>query len=267
TPALNASAMRAVGKAALRDDCPELAHAVSIAGLLKGGAAVAGFLLLRARSLPFRERIRKIKCINAAIALAQRERDMDLIAEAIELRRKTDGAAYLSPFPGRYVGPDFSTDPEALANFLEKEKADREYPHGDFGSNIPDDDEYDGSDDDVDEDFSTHECQHCDKKNCRDRRAEYVPGLDDDGWEDDDDDLLEDLLDDGLLDLPADIPPEALPLILEMISKYGNKSGDLPEIEEMFKKDPKLLEALLEVLPDDQPFFEPGKKKRKKGRR
>ena len=254
TPALDASAMRAVGKAALRDDCPELAHAVSIAGLLKGGAAVAGFLLLRARSLPFREQIRKIKCINAVISLAQRERDMDLIAEAIELRRKTDGAAYLSHFPGRYVGPDFSTDPEALANFLEKEKADREYPYDD-----------DGYDDD--EDFSAHECRSCDKKNCRDRKSEYMPDFDDDEWDDDDEDLLDDLLDDLLLDLPSDIPPEAVPLILEMRSKYGNKSGDLPEIEEMFKKDPKLLEAFLEVIPDDQSFFGPGKKKRKKGRR
>ncbi|OQY44340.1 MAG: hypothetical protein B6240_10650 [Desulfobacteraceae bacterium 4572_87] len=230
TPGLDAPAIRSVGEAALRDDCPELAHAVSVAGLLKGGTTVAGFLLLRARSLPSRARFRKINCINAAIALAQRERDMDLIAEAVELRRKTDGADYHSIFPGRQVGTDFSTDPEALANFLEKEKADREYPY--------DDDGYDGDGYDGDEDFSAHECRSCDKKNCRDRKSEYMPDFDDDEWDDEDEDLLDELLD-----------------------------GVFPEIEEMFKKDPKLLEAFLEELPDDQPFFGPGKKKKKKGRR
>ena len=274
-PSLDVPTIRSIGEAALRDDCPELAYAVSGVGLLKGGPAVAGFLLLRARSLPFPERFRKNDCIDAAIALARGERDMALIDEAIELRRNVNGGGYISPFPGRRAERnDFSTDPEALEDFLEREKAAREYHP--YDASEPD--FLDDYDDDDDYDLDAHDCRHCDAKDCRDRKAEYVPGSDDDRWEDDerDDDgpwdendaeLLEGLLDEGLLDFPSDIPPEAVPLVLKMMLKYGNRNGDLPEFDELFRKEPELLEELLEMIPDYQPFSGPGKKGKKKKRK
>ena len=250
-PALDAAMMGAIAEAALRCNLPELAYAVSGAGLLEDDAASAGFLLLRARSLPSLEVSRKNDCIDAAIALARRERDMDLIDEAIELRRNANGPSFFSPVRDRRMKEKiFSTDPEGIKGVLMREREDREYPASSFGSpfeDFDDDDEYDDHDSD--------RCRHCDIEDCPDRTAEYVPGDvddwdDDDEWEEDDTELLEAMLDDGLLDLPPDVPPEAIPILLEMALKYGDEEGGLPDPDELFKKDPELAEKLFKILFD-----------------
>jgi len=253
-PALNASMMGAIGEAALRGNLPELAYAVSGAGLLEDNAASAGFLLLRARSLPSWEGSRKNSCIDAAIALARRERDMDLIDEAIELRRDEKEHRFFSPsWDRRMAGKDLSADPEGIKGVLTREREAREYPTSGFGphfEDFDDDDEYD------DHDFDR--CRHCDIEDCPDRIAEYVPDLDDDPDDDRDDDewddgdikLFEALFNNGSLDLPPDIPPEAMPLLLEMALKYGDKEGGLPDPDELFEKDPELAEKLFKIFFD-----------------
>jgi len=244
--ALDASMMGAIAEAALRGNYPELAYAVSGAGLLEDNAASAEFLLLRARSLPSWEGLRKNNCIDAAIALARRERDMDLIDEAIELRRNGKGHRYVSPFwDRRMAGKDLSTDPEGIMGVLMRERAAREYPTSAFGSLFEDFDDDDDSD----------RCRHCDIEDCPDRTAEYVPDDvddwdDDDEWEGDDTELLEAMFNDGLLDLPPDIPPEAIPILLEMALKYGGQDGQMPDPDELFEKEPELAEKVLKILLD-----------------
>ncbi len=264
-PGLNASMLGAIAEAALRGDYPELAYAVSGAGLLKGAPTSARFLLLRARSLPSRERARKNNCIDAAIALARRERDMELIDEAIELRRNRREEEYLLPFLERRMEQrNFSNDPEALDDLLRKEREAREYPHTGSGPDFPkfyDEDFYDDDDED-DED-----CRHCDVKDCPDRKAEYAPEFDDDDWDDDGDDdddddwddddeewdeddikSFEALYNDGLLDLPPEIPSKAIPLLLKIALKYGNGKGGLPDFDALFEKDPVLAEKLFKII-------------------
>ncbi|MBW1797037.1 MAG: hypothetical protein JRJ21_01255 [Deltaproteobacteria bacterium] len=278
-PALNASMMGAIAEAALRGNHPELAYAVSGAGLLKDNAASAGFLLLRARSLPSWEGLRKNYCIDAAIALASRERDMDLIDEAIELRRNGKELWYISPFwERRMEGKDFSTDPEGINDVLTREREAREYPTRAFGSlfeDFDDDNEYD--------DYGSDQCRHCDVKDCLDRTAEYVPDDDDDEWEDGDTELLEAMFDDGFPNLPSDIPPEAVSVIMEMVLKYRGKNGQLPDLDELLEKEPELAEKILDAvfdagdggyLPNFGPDRLPGsgrgskkKRRKKKGQR
>ena len=79
--------MRALAEAALRRNLRELAYAASAAGLAKGGATEARFLLLRAQALPGWEFERRNDCIAAATELARRQRDMALVDEAVDLRR------------------------------------------------------------------------------------------------------------------------------------------------------------------------------------
>ena len=253
-PALNASMMGAIAEAALRGNHPELAYAVSGAGLLEGNAASAGFLLLRARSLPSLEGSRKNNCIDAAIALARRERDMDLIDEAIELRRNEKEPRFFSPsWDRRMAGKDLSTDPEGIKDVLTREREARKYPASGFGPQFEDFD-----DDDECDDHDSDRCRHCDIEDCPDRIAEYVPGLnddpdddwDDEEWDDGDIKLFEAMFNNGSLDLPSDIPPEARPLLLEMALKYGDKEGGLPDPDELFEKDPELAEKLFKILFD-----------------
>jgi hypothetical protein len=69
----------------------ELAYAISVAGLARGGPTEARFLLVRARALPPWEIERRRNCISAAAELARRNRDMPLVHEAVELRRSEFG--------------------------------------------------------------------------------------------------------------------------------------------------------------------------------
>ncbi len=86
---LDAPALLALGAAALRQNLRELAYAVSAAGLARGGASEARFLLMRARALPEWLDKRRDNCLGAVIELARRDRDTELADEALTARRQS----------------------------------------------------------------------------------------------------------------------------------------------------------------------------------
>jgi hypothetical protein len=250
---LDTAAIRIIAKTALGGKNLELAYAAAGTGLLMGGAATAGFLILRARSLPAWEASRINNCLTAAIELARRERDMDLIDEAIELRREGKGSPFgFSIFNDRMGSGNSSMAAEELDDVLQREKEACDYPSfmsTDFFNDFDDDD------------LEDSQCRHCDAENCPDRKAAFRPGglydddFDDDNFDDDDDDDDDDDFDDflgfeeTLDDSLPDMPPGLLSLLMEAFVKYG-KNGSLPDPDELAQKDPELVEQLLLKLID-----------------
>ena len=208
---LDTLVIRTLADAALRNENMELAYAASGSGLSRHGRDSARFLLLRARSLPTWMIDRRDDCICAAIEIARRQRNMDFLDEAIELRR--GGRAWQFPFSiwnSVVDESDFSMDAETLDKVLQREKEALGYPSLDdrFRNDV-----YGDDDDDM--------CRYCDKKDCPDRRANYIP---DDL--DEDDDYDDDKYDyDGLFDLAPEMRQEILPLFMEMLFKHGRSKG------------------------------------------
>jgi hypothetical protein len=235
------ASIRVIAEAALKNGSLELAYVAAGAGLLQPGAAAARFLLLRARSLPPWEMDRKHDCLTAAIELARRDRDLDLIDEAVELRRNGNGFRGIFSLFGFMIDNEHSSmETEELSQVLEREKAARDYPSG-----MVDDFLYD-VDDGVERKSS--ECRYCDAKNCRNRDAPYEPlGLEIEiGDEDNDGDDFRNF--NGILDeVAADLPPELTSLIKKVFAKHG-KDGPFPEQGEVMRKDPWLADQLLQEL-------------------
>ncbi len=260
--------IRIVAETALRNKNFELAYAAAGAGLSQHGAAIARFLVLRARSLPAWAMNRRRDCITAAIEFARRERDMDLIDEAIELRR----VGYRRPFGFSFFNDiDGDSNPsmetEELNEVLQLEREEREYP-----THYSSDDFFDNDDDD---DYYGSDCRNCDAKDCQDRKAPFRPDeLYDDDFDDDDfevhldnDNLIDDLL--------PDLPPELISLIMKVVSKHG-RNGSFPDPDELARKDPwladqlerKLKEAAADgTLPDFERDWFPNRRARKSKRR
>jgi hypothetical protein len=232
-PSLAAPLLKAIGEAALRGRFFQLAYAISGAGLRGSDAASARFLLLRAQSLPHWKARRREKCIDAAIGLARRDRDMDLLHEAVELRQGRDGTAAASPFfwSGRMDRRDLSINANEIEAILKEEKEAFCYPPMDSFFDAPDEDDEEWEDDDDDEWEE-----------------------DTDEWDDDESDWegdaaeLESMLEGDFPDFLQDIPPKALPLLLEIAVKYGNKRAGFPSPEELFKKEPELANKLFTIL-------------------
>lgn len=231
----DAATIRTIAETALKIDDFELAYAAAGNGLLQHGAATARFLLLRARSLPAWEIDRRDDCIRAAMELARRERDMDLIDEAIELRRSGNGFQFGFSIFGHMIGEDHSSmETEELNKVLQLEKEVREYPSfmTDADFNHFDDDE------------NQSNCRFCEVKDCPDRDALFSP----DGLyaaDCDDDDDIDDLPDFDVFldDFRSDMPPELVSLIIKVFSKHG-KNGSFPDLEEVTRKDPWLADHL-----------------------
>ena len=268
--------IRVIAETALRNNHYELAYAAAGVGLVKQGASTARFLLLRARSLPTWEIERKEDCLTAAIELARRERDLDLIDEAIELRRNGNKMPFGFSFFNSMIGEDKpSMDAEELNDVLELEKEAREYP-----SDYMSDDYFDDfDDDDDDDDYEESDCRYCDAKKCPDRKAPYRPDklyaeeFDDDDDDDDIDDFpdFNTLLDDFL----PDLPPDLMALIMKVFAKHG-KNGSFPDPDELARKDPWLADQLLRemkkvetdgTLPDLGQDWFPGRRSRKTKRK
>jgi len=175
---LDTVAIRIIAEAALRNEHFKLAYASAGAGLWRGGATTAGFLLIRARSLPAWEMTRRNDCITAAIELARRERDMDLIDEAIELRRNGEGSPIgFSIWNHILREGNFSMEAEELNDVLQREKETHEYPSSkpeNFLNRF-----------DYDEDLEDSQCKNCDAEDCPDRETGYAPDNVDD-FDDDD---------------------------------------------------------------------------------
>ncbi len=232
--------------AALASQLSEVAYAASGAGLGQGGPHRARFLLLRARSLPIWTPYRTAKALEAAVELARRGRDFDLISEAVELSR---GRRRLPGFLlGRLAMEETSLSGEELEAVLRREQEAREYPK-DFGDDDepdwamepdragpdqagPDWDDEDGWDDD-ELDFDPF----CDCPGCTRRRLEL--GLDAAPLEDEPED-------EGLaypLELTG-LPPPLLRLMMEATLKYGGPGGMPPEPETVERLDPELFEKI-----------------------
>ena len=239
---LDTSLIRALAEAALRNKNMELAYSASGAGLLRGGTDSAKFLLLRARSLP-RWMDRRDDCIAAATDIARRQRDMDLLDEAIELKRGEKGTRYGFPIWDSIMDKsDFSMDTEKSDEVIHREKEAQGYPSS----------------------------------------VDYLPDYDDYYDDDDDDDDDDEWFDDLPFDLPPDIPPEIFPLFMELLLEHGGINGELPDPQELAEKDPDLMDKVRKIilkhaeangkLPDLDGGRFPGtkgrsKKSRRKGRR
>jgi len=124
---LEARQLRALGEAALRHNLSRLAYAASAAGLRKGGATEARFLLLRARALPRWEPARRRECLAVAAELASRQRDMALVEEAVDLERGRGGFGMGFLDSSASLAP-FSRTTAQVNAVLEREKEARDYP-------------------------------------------------------------------------------------------------------------------------------------------
>ena len=251
---LDPANIRIIAETALRSDDLELAYAATGAGLMQPADATARLLLLRARSMPIWEVDRQSDCIAAAIELARRARDMDLIDEAVELHRVGKRGLFGFSFFGNTVDEgNFSLEAEELDAILRAEKEAREYP-----SMMP------GDFDDFDEDDAS-KCRYCDAKNCPNRDAPYLPDvLDSEAFDDDDDDINEfPDFNEFLNDNQSHLPPDLVTLIKKVFLKHGD-NGFFPDRQEVARKDPWLADQLLremqaaesaEIFPDFYRFW------------
>jgi hypothetical protein len=189
---LNVAQLAALAEIGLEAQVSEMAYAVSTAGLERGGASEASFLLLRARSLPYNER--RAVCAAAAAQLARQQRQMDLVEKAVE---ELTG----SPFD------DLTLTTEQAATVVRKEKAERAFPTSyrpgpDYGNLLG--------------------AGLCDCPNCRRARGEAVSPFED--FEEDDDEVD---LDEALDNMP--LPPGVTPEMARMLVQEAVKSVERGE--------------------------------------
>ena len=99
---LDACQLRTLAEAGLTAGNLEFAYAISTAGLERGGATEANFLLLRALALPEHQAWRKAVCASAAAQIARQRRDMEVVEKAVELIADSDlriSRSLLNRFP------------------------------------------------------------------------------------------------------------------------------------------------------------------------
>jgi len=101
-----------------------IAYAAAGTGLRHPQANPARFLLLRACSLPAGERSRRHACAVAAVQLARSQRDMELVAELIEVVRREIGSVLDADL--RMDAPALSA--EEVEQVVEYERHQRSYP-------------------------------------------------------------------------------------------------------------------------------------------
>jgi len=108
----------ALGECALDVDRSELAHLVSRVGLQRRDPFEARFLLLRGRTLAGLDSERAVRCLDAVIAVAQRDRDASLLTAAVDARR--DIAELGAPEPESRVDVEAVLAAERKAKLLPK---------------------------------------------------------------------------------------------------------------------------------------------------
>jgi hypothetical protein len=116
-----------VGEAAIRSEEPELAFAASVAGLTRGDAD-SRFLFLRARALPPWTPERRYDCLAAALELARRERNPDLVGKVLEELRHRAGNMFKDDFPHQPGRKGYAVEPEFLNEVLGSERQEKKYP-------------------------------------------------------------------------------------------------------------------------------------------
>ena len=174
--ALDAGPLRSLIEAALRAEALELAYRLSGIGLARGGPGVARFLLLRARSIPSWHGERRMLCFEAVKTLAQRQRDTELLGEALDLSRgrtRPRRMFWLDLLPEPEHPPMSATEAQEV---VARETQAAEYPASVWdvgkdealGATEPD---WAGDDEDLDEDFEEDQ-EPCQCPDCRRRRRE-----------------------------------------------------------------------------------------------
>jgi hypothetical protein len=168
--------LRDLIEAALRAEALELAYRLGGIGLARGGPGVARFLLLRARSIPSWHGERRMLCFEAVKTLAQRQRDTELLGEAMDLSR---GRTRRRPVFWLDFLPEPEHPPMSAAQAQEivaRETQAVEYPASVWavgkdealGATEPD---WARDDEDLDEDFE-EDLEQCQCPDCRRRRGE-----------------------------------------------------------------------------------------------
>ena len=127
---LDNTSLLTVAEAALTGDWSEAAYYCCGYGLQRGGPEQARFMFLRGRSLPYFSDARRQECFAAALALAKRVRDMDLIAEIAETSRQDLGSwGWSSPFGPDLAGlNDLGMDDKVIERITRFERRTRKYP-------------------------------------------------------------------------------------------------------------------------------------------
>jgi hypothetical protein len=183
-----------------------LAYAATAAGLERGGTGEAGFLLLRARSLPEHLQERRAMCGLAAAQLARHARQMETVEAAVGFVSNTSYR-------------ELSLTAEQAATVLKKEKAERAFPTPSRPG--PDYREFLG--------------RPCQCPNCRRARGEAVAPFEDFEFDEGEDDFDEDedfggsdmdAMFDGI-PIPPDMPPEIAKMMFEETAKAVDRGESL----------------------------------------
>lgn len=266
---LEPAALEQMAKAAMSQRDDRLAYLASGAGLRLGSARDARLLLLRAQVLPAFAVERRVQILRACLTLARRVGDTTLAGAVLDLHRKWTGqerGARVWGIP-REIG---ELGDDELARALRQEREAVAYPT----PATYDVDKYRDPDEEL-----------CDCPACRRARGELGPCDDEPGLEDLLGPGVEDLFDDipdGELSMVLDelgeeladetgeqVPGMATAALLEMMQKFGGPDGELPDPEEVARRDPDLFRRLLEIggMSDDYELLPPERKKRKKRRK
>jgi len=190
---LDTGQLGTLSAAALFAGHSELAYSASAVGLERGGPTEGRFLLLRARSLPEWQGERRAVCAAAAAEFARRERDVELLREAVG-------------WLGGLGFEAFSITADEGDEVLQKEKAAPEFPTGTRKG--PD---Y--------RDIPTSRVCQC--PDCRRARGGAVEPDESFGFDDED-------FPEGL-EIPADLPPEIAAMLIEETRQAVRNGESLDE--------------------------------------
>ena len=175
----------------------DLAFTASAAGLERGGAGEARFLLLRARGLPEHQFQRRALCAAAVVQIARGNRDTELLEKAANLLR------------GPLHSADLELTPEQAAEVLRKEKAEPK-----FLSRSSDGPDY----------RAILKEKLCDCPTCRRARGETPDSFDEDPEDDfEDEPDLDEIF--ANMPLPPDMPREVAEMIMEE-TRQAVESGE-----------------------------------------
>ncbi len=215
-----------LGHAALSSGADGLAYAAAGCGLRRpdAGRHTAHLLWVRAESLPAHEQEREEDCLEAALHLARQQRDEALVERTLRSLRASAGP-WVDADDARQWSEQL--EPDHLQAILQREKAAKKYPSApsrrgwfmpaptrDMMPQLP-------LFDDEDEPFMP------DTRRGRGELGETSHGFD-----------------------PFDLPPALLGLLLEVMAKHAKMDGTVPDVEELARTDPDLIERLAETFQD-----------------
>jgi hypothetical protein len=246
--------LRALAEHAQADEAREVVFAAAGAGLRLGGPTRARFLLLRGESLPFGS-ARRQECLDVAVELARRQRDMDLLAEAIDAARGyyTHGRAGDVEVDDALVEAVLAREAAATklgqpVSSLESRFTRRRSGPG--GRKAKPGASSSPSLFDMDETLDEEDLDDWDDEDDEDDEWD-----EEDLWDDEDD---ED--DENGFPPFSDAPPELMNLILDLFERSGGRPLSPKEMERLVSTDPALRRTFEQVVKKYGP--PPGGKRR-----